>query len=79
MKEPLVIGISLAVLLVSGWADREAKTRKESAETQAKARANADRKAMNALPSAFQTPDDFTMNEPQKRPERVSVESSPKI
>ena len=78
MKKLLVIGISLAVLLVSGWADREAKIRNERADTQTKARVDADRKAMNALPSAFQTPGDFTMNEPGKKPERASGESSPR-
>jgi hypothetical protein len=78
MIKPLVIGMSLAVLLVSGCVDREAEARKVKAEAEAKARAEAARKEMEAAPKAFQTPDYFKKNEPEKKPEHVSEEAKPK-
>lgn len=66
MKKPLVIGISLAVLLISGCVDREAEARKAKAEAEAKARAEAARREMETLPKVFQTPDYFKRNEPEK-------------
>ena len=78
MMKPLVVGMSLAVLLVSGCVDREAEARKAKAEADAKARAEAARKEMEAAPKAFQTPDYFKKNEPEKKPEPVSEEAKPK-
>lgn len=67
MKNHLVIGVSLAVLLASGCADREAEARRVREEAEAKARAAAARKEMEALAKAFQTPDYFKKNEPEKK------------
>lgn len=78
MNKPLVMVMSLAVLLVSGCVDREAEARKVKAEAEAKARAEAARKEMEAAPKAFQTPDYFKKNEPEKKPEPVSEEAKPK-
>lgn len=78
MKTPLVIVMSLAVLLASGCVDREAEARKAKAEAEAKARAEAARKEMEAAPKAFQTPDYFKKNEPEKKPEAVSEEPKSK-
>ena len=64
MKIPLVIGVSLAVLLASGCMDREAEARKAKEAADAKVRAEAARKEMEALPKVFQTPDYFSKNEP---------------
>ena len=78
MKNPLVMVMSLAVLLVSGCVDREAEARKVKAEAEANARAEAARKEMNTLPNAFQTPDYFKKNEPEKKPVPVAEEAKPK-
>ena len=75
MKIPLVIGVSLAVLLASGCKDREAEARKAKEAVDAKARAAAARKEMEALPKVFQTPDYFRKNEPEKK---AAAASEPK-
>jgi hypothetical protein len=67
MKTHLIIGISLAVLLASGCTHREAEARKAKEEAETKARAMAARKEMEALPKAFQTPDYFKKNAPEKK------------
>ena len=69
MNKPLVIGMSLAVLLVSGCVDRKAEARKVKAEAEAKARAEAARKEMDTLPTVFQNRDYFERNEPTKKAE----------
>jgi hypothetical protein len=66
MKTILNIGLLLAILLAAGCSDREAETRRAKEEAEAKARAEAARKEMDALPKAFQTPDYFKKNEPDK-------------
>lgn len=57
------------VLLVSGCTDREAEARRVKEEAEAKARAEAARKEMDALPKTFQTPDYFKKNQPEKKSE----------
>lgn len=69
MKTTVVVGITLVALLATACTDREAEARKAKAEAEAKARAAAARKEMQALPKAFQTPDYFKKNEPEKKPE----------
>lgn len=78
MKKPLVIGMALAVLLVSGCVDREAEARKAKAEADAKARAETARKEMDTLPKAFKSPQFFKLNEPEKKPAPVAEEQKPK-
>jgi len=75
MKIPLIIGVSLAVLLVSGCKNREAEARKAKEAADAKVRAEAARKEMEALPKVFQTPDYFRKNEPEKK---AAATSQPK-
>ena len=67
MKTTLIRGTFLIGLLsATGCADREAEARKTREDAETKARAEAARKEMNALPKAFQTPDYFKKNEPAK-------------
>lgn len=66
MKTILKVGAFATVLLAVGCADREAEARKAREDAEAKARAEAARKEMEALPKAFQTPDYF--KEPLKNP-----------
>lgn len=67
MKTILKVGAFAAVLLAVGCADREAEARKAREDAEAKARAEAARKEMEALPKAFQTPDYFKKNEPEQK------------
>ena len=60
---------ALLVLLATGCTDRESKARRAREEAEAKARAEAARKEMEAVPKAFQTPDYFKKNQPEKEPE----------
>lgn len=57
------------VLLSAGCTDRDAEARRAREDAEAKARAEATRKEMDALPKAFQTPDYFKKNEPAKKPD----------
>lgn len=66
MKTTLKIGALAAVILMVGCADREAEARRAREDAEAKARAEAARKEMEALPKTFQTPDYFKKNEPEK-------------
>lgn len=66
MKKPLVIGISLAVLLVSGWVDREAEAREAKTEAEVKARAAGARREMENLPEVAPNRDYTPRNEPVK-------------
>jgi hypothetical protein len=78
MRKPLVVGMSLAVLLVSGCVDREAEARRVKAEAEAQARAEAARKEMDTLPQAFTSPPFFKLNEPAKKTEPAAEEQKPK-
>ena len=69
MKTTVVVGITLVALLATACTDHEAEARKAKAEAEAKARAAAARREMEAVPKAFQTPDYFKKNEPEKKPE----------
>jgi hypothetical protein len=69
MKTHLVIGVSLAVLLACGCTDRKAEARRAKEEADARARADAARKEMEALPKAFKSPQFFKLNEPEKKPD----------
>jgi hypothetical protein len=67
MKITLAIGVSLAVLLASGCKDREVEAGKAKEMAEAKARAEAARTEMDALPKAFKSRDYFKKNEPDKK------------
>ena len=69
MITKLTAGGVLLALLLTGCTDREAEARRARDEAEAKARAEAARKEMDALPKAFQTPDYFKKNQPEKKPE----------
>ena len=60
--------LMFTILLATGCTDREAEARRAKEDADAKARAEAARKEMDALPKAFQTPDYFKKNEPAKKP-----------
>ena len=77
MKIPLAIGVSLAVLLASGCMDREAEARKAKEAADAKVRAEAARKEMEALPVAFKSRDYFKKNEPDKKPAPMPEQTKP--
>ncbi|MBI2512206.1 MAG: hypothetical protein HYV96_09505 [Opitutae bacterium] len=58
MKAPTITGVLLmAVLVASGCVDREAEARRVREEAEAKARAEAARKEMEALPKVFKNRD----------------------
>lgn len=61
-----MVGGVLLALLFTGCTDREAEARRAREAADAKARAEAARKEMDALPKAFQTPDYFKKNPPKK-------------
>jgi len=71
MKTKLFAGGLCIVLLASGCTDREAEARRAKEETEAKARAEAARREMDALPKAFKSRDIFKKNEPEKKPDPV--------
>ena len=75
MKTLPVIGMLFAILLCSGCVDREA----EKADAEAKARAEAARREMDAVPKTFKSRDYLKKNEPEKKPESATTEkkSSP--
>ena len=53
--------------MAAGCRDREEEIRKAKEDADVKARAEAARKEMEALPKAFQTPDYFKKNESDKK------------
>lgn len=65
MKSYLLLSLSLAVLF-SGCSDRAAEARREREAAESKARAEAARKEMDALPKAFRPRDYFKKNEPEQ-------------
>lgn len=68
MKTLTITGVLLITLISgAGCVDREAEVKRAQEEAAAKARAEAARKEMDALPKAFQTPDYFKKNEPAKK------------
>ncbi len=69
MKTKLFAGGLCIVLLAFGCTDREAEARRAKEETEAKARAEAARQEMDALPKAFKSPPFFKLNEPEKKPD----------
>ena len=78
MKTTVVVGITLVALLATACTDHEAEARKAKAEAEAKARASAARREMEAVPKAFQTPDYFKKNEPEKKPEPAMEQAKQK-
>ncbi len=78
MKTTVVVGITLVALLATACTDHEAEARKAKAEAEAKARAAAARREMEAVPKAFQTPDYFKKNEPEKKPEPAMEQAKQK-
>jgi len=71
MKTKLFAGGLCIVLLASGCTDREAEARRAKEDAEAKARAEAARQEMDALPKAFKSRDIFKKNEPEKKPDQV--------
>jgi predicted acylesterase/phospholipase RssA len=71
MKTIFKIGAFVAVLLVVGCTDREAEARKAREDAEAKARAEAARKEMEALPKAFKSPPFFQRNVSGQTPARA--------
>ena len=69
MITKLISGGVLVALLTTGCTDREAEARKAKEDAEAKARAEAARKEMDALPKAFKSEPFFKLNEPEKKPE----------
>ena len=69
MTKKMLVGGLFMALLVTGCTDREAEARRIKEEAEAKARAEAARKEMDALPKTFQTPDYFKKNQPEKKTE----------
>lgn len=69
MINKLITGGVLLVLLSAGCTDREAEVRRAREEAETKARAEAARKEMDALPKAFKSPPFFRLNEPEKKPD----------
>ena len=67
MITKLLVGGLCLTLLASGCTDREAEARRAKEEADAKARADAARKEMDALPKAFKSRDYFKKNEPDKK------------
>ena len=67
MKSHFIIGCGCAMLLPLGCSVREVEAEKPKRGREAQARAEAARKEMEALPKAFQTPDYFKKNEPDKK------------
>ena len=71
MINKLITGGVLLVLLSVGCTDQEAEARRVKEEADAKARADAARKEMDALPKAFKSQPFFKLNEPEKKPDTV--------
>lgn len=67
MLTRLILCGALASVMASGCTDREAEARRLKEEADAKARAEAARKEMDALPKAFKSRDYFKKNEPDKK------------
>lgn len=72
MINKLITGVMLLVFLSVGCTDREAETRRLKEEADAKARADAARKEMDAVPKAFKSPPFFRLNEPEKKPDAIA-------
>lgn len=77
MITKLTAGGVLIALLVTGCTDREAESRRAREEAEAKARAEAARKEMDALPKAFRSRDYFKKNEPEKKTEKSAEPVKP--
>jgi hypothetical protein len=78
MITKLLVGGLCVALLASGCTDREAEARRVKEEAEAKARAEAARKEMDALPKAFKSRDYFKKNEPEKKPDAAAEKPQPK-
>jgi hypothetical protein len=78
MITKLLVGGLCVALLASGCTDREAEARRVKEEAEAKARAEAARKEMDALPKAFKSRDYFKKNEPEKKPDTAAEKPQPK-
>ena len=72
-----MIGLSLAVFLTTGCRDREEESRRAKEDADAKARAEAARKEMEALPKAFKSPQFFKLNDSEKKPAPVTEPKKP--
>lgn len=72
MKIILIAGGVLFALFATACTDREAEARRAKEDAAAKARAEAARKEMRALPQTFQTPDYFKRNKPIQKPAPIT-------
>ncbi|MDP3071306.1 MAG: hypothetical protein Q8N18_13535 [Opitutaceae bacterium] len=69
MVTKFVTGVVLLALFFVGCADQEREARRAKEEAEAKVRAEAARKEMDALPKAFKSAPFFKLNEPGKKSE----------
>lgn len=69
MKIILIAGGVLFALFATACTDREAEARRAKEDAEAKARAEAARKEMHALPQAFKSEPFFKLNKPVKKTE----------
>ena len=67
MKSRFIVCIACAMLLNCGCSLRDNAGETSKRDREARIRAEAARKEMEALPKAFQTPDFFKKNEPEKK------------
>lgn len=75
-RAALVLGGALVGFLVSGCFAPEAEARHSRQEAEARARAEAARKEMDAVPKVFKSRDYFKKNESEKKAEAATA--SPK-
>lgn len=73
MKALFTLCLSVAVLVASGCEDRQVEARKAREDAEARARAEAARKEMEALPKAFKSPPFFKLNKPEPEPAQAHL------
>jgi hypothetical protein len=78
MKSYLLITSACAMLLSLGCSVQDTGAERTKENREAQVRAEAVRKEMETLPKAFQTPDFFRKNEPEKKAGGAPVQKQPK-
>lgn len=68
MKTYIALGMSLGFFFGSGCSDPNAEVRRAREQAEAKARAEAARKEMEAMPKVFKSRDYFKKNETESTP-----------
>ncbi len=76
MTLPLKTWLCLTLLLLGACTDHQAEARRAKEEADAKARAAATRKEMDALPKTFQTPDYFKKTDKKAKPAQAPEPAS---